>query len=29
MKLAYVFSFTPPTLLRPLPGGRGRLGKIF
>jgi hypothetical protein len=29
VKLAYVFSFSPPRALEPLPGGRGRLGKIF
>ena len=28
-KLEYVFSFDPPTPLTPLPGGRGRLGRIF
>src|SRR5262245_24379670 len=28
-KLAYRFSFSPPTALKPLPGGRGRLRKIF
>lgn len=28
-KLAYAFSFTPPSPLEPLPGGRGRLGRIF
>jgi hypothetical protein len=29
VKLAYVFNFEPPRALHPLPGGRGRLGKIF
>jgi hypothetical protein len=28
-KLAFIFRFTPPAELVPLPGGRGRLGKIF
>lgn len=27
-KLEYVFMFDPPTALRPLPGGRGQLGKV-
>ena len=29
VKLAFVFKFTPPTALVPLPGGRGRLKTIF
>jgi hypothetical protein len=28
-KLSYVFSFAPPQPLQPLPGGRGRLERIF
>ena len=29
VKLAFVFKFNEPTPLLPIPGGRGRLGKIF
>jgi hypothetical protein len=29
VKLAYVFKFNPPSALLSIPGGRGRLGKIF
>ena len=29
VKLAFLFAFSPPAPLEPLPGGRGRLGHIF
>lgn len=29
IKLAFMFSFRPPTSLLPLPGGRGRLKRIY